>query len=142
MLDFIFILLFGKTVLLTNIPVDIQDTSSISLEKPISALTPGASIQIDVSSMIKYEPKSNIADFRKKIEEMFPPQSIQATLVSIGGENVILKYNGASMFNEKQVLISLYSDIGVPKSTEFNRIQISSATKLRSVKLLWMNYKK
>lgn len=142
MFDFIFILLFGKTVLLTNIPVNIHENFSMTLKDPISAITTGASIQIDVSSMIKYEKNSNIVNFRKDIEEMFPPQSVTATLISDGGQKVVLQYDGKNMFNEEHIFISLYSDNGFPKGEEYSRIEVSSATELRAVKLFWKNYKK
>lgn len=142
MFEFIFILLFGKTFLLTNVPVDIQDTFFISLERPISAITSGANIQVDITSMLKYEPENGIADLSSKIEKLFPPHSIKATLFSRKGEEAILTNSKAFGFNDTRVLIPLYSDIGVPKDIEFIKVQISSEKILRGVKIYWKNHKK
>ncbi len=140
MFDFIFILLFGKVVFLANISVDVQGTFSIDLEKPISALTPGAKIEIDVSSMINYEPGSSVKEFRKKVKEMFPPGSIQAVLVPIKGKDLTLEYAGNFGFNRQEVMIYLDSSSGVLKGKKIKKIIIFSSVKIQDAKLFWKNY--
>ena len=52
------ILLFGKTVLLTPTPIDLSNNwTTIIPKKPLKAITDGANIEIDVTSLIPLDAK-------------------------------------------------------------------------------------
>lgn len=141
MKEFFLILLFSKTVLLTPEPVDLDGRIELAPDTPIEAITPGASIEIDVTPVIAWSGKEDITSFDKRLSDHFPPGGITATLVADGHENVALSYRGHHRFNGKRVVLSLDADHGVPPGVKFNRVIIQSNIKLEGVRVYWRNYK-
>ncbi len=140
--DFFLILLFAKSVLLTQSPIDVYGSFVLDFEEPIKAITPGASIQIDVSSMISYSSNEDIRTFRKKLLKLFPKNIIRGKLITKNGQKVLITYHGDHLFNKKEVLISLYADDGIPLDKEFENLELESKIQLTSVYIYWKNYKK
>ena len=142
MKEFILILFFAKTILLTQSPIDVHGNLVLELKEPIKAITTGASIQVDVSSMISYSSSDEISAFRGKLLKLFPQNSIKGKLVQKNGNEVLLTYNGDHLFNSKEVLISLYAENGVPLDKEFEKVELQSDRLLTSVSIYWKNHKK
>jgi hypothetical protein len=143
MKTFLLILFFGKSVLLTPDYVDIDKDFTIELNESISAITSGASIKIDVVENLKYEEGVDISNFRQRVRELYPPNSIEASLIEKNGEITKLVYGGSGiMFNNKNTLLSLESYGGVPTDREFVKVIIHSKVTLDSVLVNWVNYKK
>ena len=140
MKDFFLILLFSKTVLLTPDPINLHGRLELVPDKPIEAITSGASIQVDVSSMAAWNDKEDILVFRKKLSDLFPPGTIKAELV---GESkaVTLSYQGNHQFNRDNVILTLYADNGIPTGVEFTKVIIESSIELNGIKIYWKNYK-
>lgn len=140
MKDFFLILLFSKTVLLTPDPINLHGRLELVPDKPIEAITSGASIQLDVSSMAAWNGKEDILAFRKRLSDLFPSGTIKAKLVG-NGEEVTLSYQGNHQFNKDNVMLSLYTDDGIPTGVEFTKVIIESSIKLNRIKVYWKNYK-
>ncbi len=139
MFDFFLILFFSKTLLLTPIPVDIEKTYTLNLEKPISAITSGASIQLDVSDMLLLE-NSNILEIRNRVSDIFFKDSIDVE-ISLMDEKIKMIFDGATLINNDSVRLILHSSDDV-LDKDFNKIIINTKIKLENIKVYWKNYKK
>lgn len=140
MLDFLIILLFAKIVLLTPEPVNIKANEKyiIKLEKPISAITDGASIQIDITDMFLHNDKADLIELRKLIKKRFPRGSIQVKLMN-QNKNITLNYDGMSAINAKNIRLLLNGN-DVVKGDEFDRVDLKSDYQLQKIKIYWKNY--
>lgn len=142
MKEFFLILFFSKTVLLTPVPVNISGEMEIRTEKLLEAITPGASLDIDVSDFtgrmrIK---EMGILEVEKALKNKIPEGSVKAVLHGVKGERVVLNESGFALTNDGAKLV-LYADTGVPTNVAFNKVTISTRTELRGVKVYWKNYK-
>lgn len=143
MIDFFLIVFFSKTILLT--PNDIDLKSGIdyvrTLEEPISAITQGASVQIDVSKMIPTKENIGIVERRSLAKEVFPDGVvIEAKLTGKNGE-VSLQYEGNVIVGNNMVRLKL-SNVHIPTSVEYDKISLRSSVKLDKVRVYWKNYSK
>ncbi|WP_108649825.1 hypothetical protein [Dongshaea marina] len=139
MKDFMMALIFSKMVLLTASPISIFDgVYSIYLDKPISAVTSGASLQLDVTSMVLGVDFNDILEIRREVKRLFPSGSISANLIG-RGVNTELLYDGNTFIGGRKVYLSLTGNI--PVSTEWNRVTIDSDINLKNVLIEWKNYK-
>lgn len=142
MKEFFLILFFSKTILLTPVPVNISGEMVISPEKPLEAITPGASLEIDVSDFtgrIKMK-ELGMIEVKKILKERIPEGSVSATLHGAKGEKVLLNESGFSISNDGAKL-TLFADQGIPTNVAFHRITITSNSELRGVKVYWKNFK-
>lgn len=143
MLDFIKILFFSNLILLTPEPVDIGPHAvEIPLKKPISALTAGARIEIDVSSIISRNENDEISDLRKKVQELIPGGGIRAELVDKKGETIVLAYQGGTSISKESIHITLLGEEGILPDREFTRLTVYSQFELNDVSIFWRNHKK
>ena len=113
------ILFFSKVVLLTPVPVSISKDIpfTLILEKPISAINRGASIEIDITSMIGSG--LNIAEVRHKVRQQFPDGSIVATLSGLNGGDIVLYNVGESISKDK---VNLLLSGSVPADIEWTKV--------------------
>ena len=142
MKEFFLILFFSKTVLLTPVPVNISGEMVIRPEKLLEAITPGASLNIDVSDFtgrMKIN-EMGILEVEKSLKNKIPEGSVTAILHGSKGEKVVLNESGFALTNDGARLI-LFADSGIPTNVAFNKITITSRTELRGVKVYWKNYK-
>ena len=73
MKEFFLILFFSKSILLTPTPVTLEGIVSLVPEEPISAITTGASVEIDISSIIVKGQNEGIVEFRERLKKIFHP---------------------------------------------------------------------
>lgn len=142
MKEFFLILFFSKTVLLTPMPVNISGEMVIRPEKLLGAITPGASLEIDVSEFtgrMKMK-EMGIVEVKEILKQKIPEGSVRATLHGSNGEKIALNELGFSISNDGANLI-LFADSGIPTNAAFNKITITSDTELRGVKVYWKNFK-
>ena len=141
MKDFIFILFFAKTILLTPDSMSIM-RGEVVLEpdEEITAITKGASLQIDVSSNFKWSGEP-IKEFRGEVKKKFPAGTIKAVLFSKNHGEVELVYTGSMLINKDEVLLSLYGVEGVPVDVGFHKVVIFTEIDLEGVKVIWKNHK-
>jgi hypothetical protein len=138
MIDFILAFLLGHTSLLTPAPVDIRGSQEINLTKPISAVTDGATLQIDVSSVVS--PKLGPFRVPASVLEAFPKGSITATLSQThGSASVKMVYSGDVMLLSNEVRILLPPKTSIATRVKFDRITITTSKQLPAVKIYWNN---
>lgn len=138
----IIILLFGKTILLTPNPISIDnDAIVLKLSEPISAITKGASIQIEVTSMLSSYDVSDVIEAQGVVKELFPEGTISASLNNDDDDKVVLSYDGGILYNRKHTRLSLYSD-DMPTKIKWDNVTIRSEVELIDVLVLWRNHTK
>ena len=142
MIEFLQILFFAKSVLLTPEPIDIKGEISLQLAEPVSALTSGAHVRIDVTRNI---PSSvdlpNVVAVLDYLAERFPDGSVTATLMTVAGERVILeRVSGSTSGERAEVVIS--SPSGVQTDIDFSEVKVATTTPLRAVTVTWQNHAK
>jgi hypothetical protein len=142
LMEFLRILFFAKMVLLTPEPIDLHGSVELRPREPLIAITTGASIEVDVSSMITKNPQEGVVEFRRRVNTMLPLGAIEAKLLGSETRAVALRYDGSVAYSENQVMLSLTSDTGVPTGTEFTQVVVMSRVDLKSIKVSWRNYKK
>jgi hypothetical protein len=138
MIDFLLSLIFGSITLLTPAPIDIQHKTLITLSKPISAITDGATIQIDMSSTIPA--KNGLMDGLDAAKTAYPTRSITGMLSqSKGMTSVQYIFFGQIIMTKEGARILLEPTTKLPKKVKFDRVTIVSEVELKQVKLYWKN---
>lgn len=142
-MKFLTILLMGKTFLLTQDPISIgPQWVELAGYESISAISPGASIQVDISKIIVWNDTDSIDDVRRLIHKSFPNRSIKAKLIDDAGTEVIFSYHGNSLINKENILLPLHAENGAPVGTDFQKVIIYSDKSIKDVLIYWKNYKK
>jgi hypothetical protein len=137
--DFLKILFFSKTVLLTPYPIDLAGSLEISLENPLTAITARPSIEIDVLRWVSLSEEMDIFDIREMVKEKIPPGSVYAKMM--GEEEIVLSYTGYVSVGKNDVRIQLFSDEKFPTNKKFERLVIHSEIEMKSVSVYWKNFK-
>ena len=140
MKEFFLILFFSKTVLLTPDPINIHDETFLVPQEPVTAITNGASLRIDVSNLHKDLgiKRGGLTESRVILKKLIPSGSVKAELHS-KGEVVTLNQESYSIFNDGAELV-LSSEAGIPTNIAFHKIKIISLVNLDGVKISWRNF--
>lgn len=142
MKEFFLILFFAKSVLITPEPVDIINSTTFTFGEPISAITSGAHVRIDVSRSVGAEVDlADIVGVLEHLDQNFPNGSVTATLTTASGKTKILDVCSGST-NGKNAELILSSSSGIPTQTGFIKLQIDSSIDLLGVTVKWRNHQK
>lgn len=141
MLDFLRILFFAKTILLTPEPITLFGDAELRPTDPLTAITSGAGIEIDVTSMLARKQAEGIVEFRSRALEAFPPGSIEARLSGKGTADVVLRYEGNVIVADNAVVLGLSANPGVPTDAAYDRVALKTTVKLDAVRVSWRNAK-
>jgi hypothetical protein len=141
MKEFFLILFFGKAVLLTPVPIDINASLVLEFDEPVSAVTPGASVLIDVSAMLTAQDREHIQNSGERVSKLFPDGSITAQLTGTEGASILLTFDGGFLIGDDAIELALNAQGGVPTDLEFKRMVIESTVELKGVSISWKNYK-
>lgn len=138
---FLLILFFSKTLLLTPDSVNFIGELELIPKEPLTAITSGASLQVDVSNFAKgiNIKEKGIVESRKLLKELIPEGSVNAILYSKDLE-VPLNDNGFTLSNDGATLV-LSTKTGVPVDVEFVKVKISSQIQFNDIKIFWKNFK-
>ena len=111
------------------------------LEENLTAITSGASLQIDISNFAKGVniKEKGIVESRELLKEMIPKGSVNAILYSKGKE-IPLSDDSFALSNDGAMLV-LSSNSGVPVDMEFDKVEIASQIELKGVQVYWKNFK-
>ncbi|MFL0807361.1 MAG: hypothetical protein K6L60_08750 [Oceanobacter sp.] len=138
-LTLIKIILFGGSTVLTPTPVDIRsEPILIEFEKPIDAITKGASINIDVTPYISSQIAS---DGFKEIDSTFPSGCVKAIVKSKKDERITLS-KSSGRWGGKKKMLNLRSESGVPTGVKFVTMQLISCKEINNTVITWYNYSK
>jgi len=148
MKQLIWILLFGKMILLTESPVNLgaNEWFSLDLKKPIQAINGGATIfiQVPIDDPRIVQIKGS-DDIFKDLSTIFPKKTIEARLENSHGEillfnNFKFSVSDFSLSKEESVRIKLTTDKSVPTNLKFESIAIKSVQPINNAKIFWKNY--
>ena len=141
MYDFLMILFFSKVVLLTPEPVDINSNEKgyeINLKEPINAINSGASIEIDITTMLPVSIKGDVVKSREAVSKIFPDGSVEVIL-SMDKGNISLKDRFGISVGSNDTKLTLYND-NMPTNIDFNAVTIKTSVNLENVKIYWRNH--
>ncbi len=109
MLHFLKVLFFANTIVLTPLPVDMEQGSRLEfeLEKPTTVLTGGARLSIEVTSMMP-DHIDGLLSAREWADETFGKYRISATLINTatGEETKIHHYGGNSWAGDMHLILA------------------------------------
>jgi hypothetical protein len=139
MLTFLKILFLGSWVTLTSEPVDIgPEALKLELDTPISAITPGANIRIDISAYLK---QGDISSRLKEAKEFMPQGCLLAQLTdSDGGIHLLDVVSGSA--DKKTMHLVLSKREGLSTNIDFNEVSITSCKSIQNITVVWANSKK
>ncbi|MGS0680682.1 hypothetical protein ACVBIL_05945 [Shewanella sp. 125m-7] len=144
MFDFFLMLFFSKMILLTPDYVNINPGDYefvIELNEPLSAITTGANVQVDVTESLPSFSEGDLIEVRGWISEMFPADSIEVTLRTESNREVKLNYTGNSSIGGGEARLLLFNANGeLARGLKFNKLTISTNVKLERVKVYWKNH--
>jgi len=129
------ILFFGKSVLLTSAPVDLTEKwTELTPKKPISAITGGAAIYVDVTQDTGYVPITG------GLDKIIPNHTITAELIPETGKAIVIT-NTASAHSNKEVALILTPESGpMPTGIKFKKVRIRSSRPIKRASVTWKNH--
>lgn len=125
---------FSKLILLTPDPISLSEEWTFIIPKePISAITEGAAIRIDVSKYIidKWS--------FEEVDSKFPNGSIKGELISDNGLIFEIE-NKHSAHNRDEVHLIIDSNKSVPTDVKFIKVALKSSKLIKDVKVYWRNF--
>lgn len=143
MKEFFLVLFLSNIVLLTPEPIDLFGETVLNLTGPLKAITSGAGIEIDVSSIVHEEKlwDEDILGLRENLNKRFPVGTVRAILHTKNGRVIELN-DGHYAHSKHKVWLLLSASQGVPTGIEFDKVVIiTNKVTLKGVKVLWRNYK-
>jgi hypothetical protein len=141
MKEFFLILLFSEWVQLTPIPVDLSGTLTITPDDPISAITPGAAVHINLAGSVPEAAIRNagLQDSIDLLRQKIPLESVHGFLLTDAGEQIQLDQKFFSLENDKAWLV-LGSEVGVPAGVHFVEVTVNSSTQIHNALVYWKNW--
>jgi hypothetical protein len=141
-ITFLKMLFMGKAILLTPVPVDINNLwLELELNKPLQAITGGASLEVRFSR--KYQLFMGLKNSNEIIEvakKAFPEDMIEAKLVAQNGNEIILSHRVLSISND-YVSYGIVDIVPLPTNVKFNELKLKSSIEINDVEIFWKNYK-
>lgn len=140
MKEFFLILFFSKWVSLTPQPIDIANEIVLSPDKPLTAITGGAGVHIDLSD---FAPAVGIKQTGTKestriLSELIPPEGVRGYLFTGEGQRISLDKAFFSLENDQSWMV-LTSSSGIPTGVEFVTLSILSSVEMHGVLVYWKN---
>ena len=142
-MEWFWVLLFGSFVPLSDQPTNLAaGVHDVALKSPLSAITSGAALYVDVTSMVPKEAMT-IDGSRGWVDRSVEPGCLKATLGTDGATTVPLEFSGGFSFAPDSLLLILSGPgSAVPVRQNFNKLTVTSCIPLRQVRFFWANYRK
>jgi hypothetical protein len=131
------ILIFGGATVLNTQPVDIGEKPlKILLAEPVSAITPGASINISLGDQINSE---DVFSAFEEISEKYPKGCVSGTLHSADGKQVQLNHI-SGRWNDEGGALNLSAAGGLPTDMKYVSLDVLSCRRILGTTITWYNY--
>ena len=138
MIDFFRAIFFGQTLLLTPMPVDIQSNYDLILSAPISAVTEGAYIGIDIAS--GYPSKSDVFGALEAAKKEFPKGCVVAELSqSRGNRTLHMLYSGGFIGTKDGLRLMIEAAANSPIDVKFDKLHVTSCKVIAKARIYWKN---
>jgi hypothetical protein len=140
--EFFLILFLAKSVAITPEPINISNGVTFHLAEPVSAITSGAHLRIDVSgSLARHKDVKGVVNILQLLEEEFPQGSITGALTTAEGDTIILdRLSGSTDGLDAELILA--SSVRMPADIEFTEITLNSSVELIGVTITWRNHSK
>lgn len=127
--------------MLTPQAVDISTEIILTPDKPLTAITPGAGVHIDLSD---FAPAvgirlTGITESTRILSEMIPPAGVSGYLLTGEGQRIALDKAFFSLENDQAWMV-LKSSSGIPTGLEFVALSIRSSVEIHGVLVYWKNF--
>ena len=134
------IMLFSSQTVINPTPINVTEPAIIiKLNKPISAINSGASIEVDITNLMgKYE---NVIAGLDKISEAYPKGCLKGQLTATDGAIVLLDETGGAVGQNNSYVI-FHTFRPIPTDIEFSEVKVSSCNPMPEVTLVWRNSRK
>lgn len=142
-MHWVWIFFFGSFVSLSDRPTDLAvGAHDVPLTRPLSAITSGAALYIDVTSMVPKD-ELTIGGVRQWVERSVQPGCLSATLYTDGEASVPLEFRGGFSFAPNSLhLILPGPDFTVPVRRSFEKLTLTNCVQLRQIRIYWSNHGK
>ena len=110
-----------------------------SLPEPAAAITPGASVMIDVTRMVPPETPKDLLALRDWAASTFEGRRIEAVLSNDADARIFLTYRGHVSVGDDSIWLELSSDEPLPLDVAFDRLVLTTDVALRDVVIRWSN---
>jgi hypothetical protein len=138
MWQFLRILFFGGSTLLTPDPIDVSESwVELSPPEPLEAITPGATIQIQLKNSVLIQPDA--LGRMAAAEQQYPANCVRGRLVTAQGSQVEISNLSTAVSSDATFLV-LSREGGIPTSDEFSRVSLRATCELKGVVVTWRNY--
>ncbi len=130
-------MLFSSQTIINPAPISINETTTtIKLEKPISAINYGANIQVDVTHIVgQFE---NVNEGLNNISLLYPEGCLKGELIATDGTVILMDETGGAVSQDKSYAI-FHTFNPIPTEKEFSTIKVSSCNPMPKVTLVWRN---
>ena len=137
MLTFFKTLFFGTWITLTPEPVTLDaEPLEILLSEPISALTQGANVRIDISAHIS---AVDVISQLDQAKEFMEPGCLAAELITTDGSSYTFdKLHHSAGDDSTQLVLS--KRLGAPTDVDFVRVTVKSCKKVTEAVVIWSNW--
>ena len=138
MWQFLKILFFGGSTVLTPNAIDVSEQwVELSPPEPLEAITPGATIQIQLKNLVSAE--SDVLSRMAAAERQYPDNCVRVRLVTLQGSEVEIANLSTAASNDATFLV-LSREGGIPTGDKFSRVMLQAMCELRGVVVSWRNY--
>ncbi len=136
MKNLILMMLFSKIIILTPAPITLSDKwVEVVPKEPLRAITSGAGIFIDVTSIVGVELEND------SLRNTIPPGSIIAKLIDKQGRELKMTNGDAYSTSKDTTELILLSETTMPIKNDFIKLIIKSKKNIESIKITWKNCK-
>jgi hypothetical protein len=137
MREFLMLLLFHKTLLLTPVPIDLVAEVDQRIAGTVVAINSGASFHVQIPEL---PPKAvERADFEQQLSRTYPPESIELVARSKSGQQFRFVNGTAISYSKDDVRLLLHSKEPFSSDVTFDSIVIRSKKNIQGVRIYWEN---
>lgn len=142
LVTFLKIFFLGKVILLTPVPLDVGNRwLELKLDKPLSVVTSGASLEVRISRQhYLFNKTKGFNEIYDVAKTALPEGTIVAELIDKNGNKINLSRRVLSISND-YVSYGITANVPLLSSTIFNGLKIKSNISIEGVKVYWRNYK-
>lgn len=139
MKEFLMLLFFHKTLLLTPVPIELAAGVEHRIQGSVSAINAEASFQVQIPLL---PPKaSELPDFERKLRVTYPPGTIEVVASTKAGQSIRFTNRETFTYSTDDVRLIITSASPVPTDTSLERITIRATMAIPGTRVYWENGK-
>lgn len=141
-MELLWILIFGNFVSLTDEPLNLSaGINHLSLQKPISAINTGATLEVDITSMVPTEATEKLLLATQWVDDNIPSGCLSAVLAG-GHSTPVFGFEGHTAYRKGSVKLILTGPNDLPLRQDFSELTLSTCMALPGALIYWRNHGK